>query len=173
MRKEMPRKIHIIGPVGSGKTTLARQLSAKLSIPFYELDNVAWKRQVSGDIRRPEVDREACLDEIIQSNCWIVEGVHNEEWVFPSFNHAELIIFLNTNYNVRKYRIIKRFFLQKLRIEKSNYTPTVDIFIKMFKWNKYFEEITKPDFLSKKLYKEKVMMIEKQSELQKLLNEVL
>lgn len=85
---------------------------------------------------------------------------------FLVFNHAELIIFLNTNYNVRKYRIIKRFFLQKLRLEKSNYTPTVDIFIKMFKWNKYFEEITKPDFLS-------VMMIEKQSELQKLLNEVL
>jgi shikimate kinase len=37
------KKIHIIGSVGSGKTTLARTLSSHLNIPFYELDNVFGK----------------------------------------------------------------------------------------------------------------------------------
>ncbi|WP_440338356.1 shikimate kinase [Lysinibacillus sphaericus] len=40
MNKKFPSKIHIIGSVGSGKTTLAKELSAKLNIPYYELDNV-------------------------------------------------------------------------------------------------------------------------------------
>jgi shikimate kinase len=44
LEKDVPNKIHIIGSVRSGKTTLARTLSSKLKIPFYELDNVVWKR---------------------------------------------------------------------------------------------------------------------------------
>lgn len=57
LKKNIPNKIHIIGSVGSGKTTLARELSSKLNIPFYELDNVMWKRYESGDIRRTEEGR--------------------------------------------------------------------------------------------------------------------
>lgn len=52
MDSHLPKKIHIIGSVGSGKTTLARTLSSHLNIPFYELDNVVWKRFQSGDVRR-------------------------------------------------------------------------------------------------------------------------
>ena len=44
MNKTLPKKIHIIGSVASGKTTLAKELSRKLAIPYYELDNVVWKR---------------------------------------------------------------------------------------------------------------------------------
>jgi adenylate kinase family enzyme len=40
MEGNIPKRIHIIGSVGSGKTTLARTLSSRLNIPFYELDNV-------------------------------------------------------------------------------------------------------------------------------------
>ncbi|MGE7997491.1 EutP/PduV family microcompartment system protein [Lysinibacillus sp. NPDC093190] len=31
MNKKFPRKIHIIGSVGSGKTTLAKELSAQIN----------------------------------------------------------------------------------------------------------------------------------------------
>ncbi|MGE7768311.1 AAA family ATPase [Peribacillus sp. NPDC096540] len=132
-----------MGSVGSGKTTLARELSSKLNIPLYELDNVIWKRYESGDIRRTEEEREEYFNTIINSETWIVEGVHNEEWVSNSFRNAELIIFLDTNYSVRTYRIIKRFILQKIGLERSNYKPTLNIFFKMFKWNRYFEEVGK------------------------------
>ena len=34
-------KLYITGPVGSGKTTLARQLSQKTGVPCFHLDQVA------------------------------------------------------------------------------------------------------------------------------------
>ncbi|KEZ49801.1 AAA family ATPase [Metabacillus indicus] len=160
MKKNIPRKIHIIGSVGSGKTTLARDLSTKLNFPFYELDNVIWIRHKSGDIRRTEVEREDYLKTIIDSETWIIEGVHNEEWVSNSFHKAELIIFLDTNYSVRTYRIVKRFLLQQLRLEKSNYKPTFKIFLKMFKWNRHFEEVGKPNFYKKfGKYSNKILVV--------------
>ncbi|SDL85602.1 DNA topology modulation protein FlaR [Sediminibacillus halophilus] len=148
MERNVPRKIHIIGSVGSGKTTLAKEISLKLDVPYYELDNVVWIREKSEDIKRTEEEREEYLNSIIQSDSWIIEGVHNEDWVSNCFQNADLIIFLDTKYSVRTYRIIKRFLKQKLRLEKSNYKPTLKIFFNMFKWNRYFEEVGKINFFN-------------------------
>lgn len=168
MNKEFPSKIHIIGSVGSGKTTLAKELSEKLNIPYYELDNVVWIRQNSGDIRRTDQQKVDYLQNIILTKGWIIEGVHNEEWVAQSFSNADLIIFLNTNYYIRIYRIIKRFTLQKLGLEKSNYKPTFSIFIKMFQWNRYFEEISKPHFFNNYgKYKDKLLVVTSKREILK------
>lgn len=160
MKKAVPQKIHIIGSVGSGKTTLARELSLEFNIPYYELDNVVWIRNKSGDIRRSETERKECLHTIIQSNSWIIEGVHNEQWVFSSFQHADVIIFLDPHYSTRTYRIIKRFFRQQLRLEKSHYKSTIKIFLNMFKWNRHFEEVDKPNFFNEfAMYRDKVVVV--------------
>lgn len=45
-------KLDIIGSVASGKTTLAREISMKYQIPFYEKDNVVWERTPKGDRKR-------------------------------------------------------------------------------------------------------------------------
>jgi len=151
--KDIPRKIHIIGSVGSGKTTLAKNLSMKLKIPHHELDNVVWKRNHPSDIKRTDEERDQILSTIIQSDAWILEGAHYNEWVFPSFNNADVIIFLDTSYSKRIYRIVRRFILQLLRIEKSNYKPSFKIFRNMFIWNDNFERRIKPKLLEKlKLY---------------------
>jgi adenylate kinase family enzyme len=147
---EIPlKKVHIIGSVGSGKTTLAKYLSNKLLIPHYELDNVVWQRHQPRDIRRTDEERDQLFRSIVHSNSWIIEGAHYNEWVFQSFNRADLIIFLDTNYSKRKYRIIRRFILQVLRLEKSNYKPNLDIFRKMFIWNDNFESKVKPKVIHK------------------------
>ncbi len=149
MSKNPPKKIRIIGSVGSGKTTLAKQLSKRMSVPFIELDNVVWKRDSSGDIRRTDLERDEYLQEQLSLPSWIIEGVHNEDWVAETFYQADLILFLDPSYSTRTYRIIKRFILQKLRLESSHYKPTVKIFFKMFKWNRYFEQHGKPNFYKK------------------------
>ncbi|MFB3167691.1 AAA family ATPase [Neobacillus sp. 179-C4.2 HS] len=171
MKNNIPKKIHIIGSVGSGKTTLAKNLSSKLNIPFYELDNVVWKRNKSGDIRRTDEERETYLHSIIDSETWIIEGVHNEDWVASSFRNAELIIYLDTKYSIRTYRIKKRFVLQKLGLEKSNYNPTINIFFRMFKWNRHFEEVGKPNFFNKfGIYSEKILVVTNKKSIENYFN---
>ena len=39
----IPDRIHILGAAGSGKTILAQNLSQTLSVPWYELDTVAYE----------------------------------------------------------------------------------------------------------------------------------
>ncbi|WP_041056545.1 AAA family ATPase [Jeotgalibacillus campisalis] len=148
MKQRSFNKIHIIGSVGSGKTTLAKELSEQLAIPYFELDNIVWIRNKNGDIRRTEQEREEYLNGILQTDQWIVEGIHNEDWVRSCFNEADIIIYLHTAYSTRTYRIIKRYLKQKLRVEKSHYKPTFTIFMKMFKWNRSFEDVGKVNFFS-------------------------
>ena len=168
LEKSVPKRIHIIGSVGSGKTTLARVLSSELNIPFYELDNIVRRRYISGDIRRSKEERDAHLNRIIALDIWIIEGVHHK-WVFQSFQNADLIMFLDTEHSKRTFRIIKRFILQKTGLEKANYKPTFKMFMKMFVWNTYFENESKPEIqkiLSQ--YENKLLILKDNIEINKL-----
>jgi adenylate kinase family enzyme len=128
------RKIHIIGSVGSGKSTLARRLSDELNIPYYELDNVVWRRVENGnDIRNSPEIRDAMFADIIGSDAWIVEGAHYK-WVSRSLELADTID-LDTPYWTRNYRIMKRFVVQGLGLEQGNYRQTFAMLMKMYKWN--------------------------------------
>ena len=168
--KTFPKRIHIIGSVGSGKTTLARKISNIRRIPFYELDNVVWERNIAGDIRRTEEQRDTYLQSIVANDSWIIEGVHQEDWVTQSFRQADVIIFLDVPYYLRTYRIIKRFILQKLGQEHANYKPSFHIFKKMFQWNKYFEQVGKSNFYQKYgTYEEKLLVIKNGKSLKKFL----
>ncbi|WP_407639518.1 AAA family ATPase [Bacillus gaemokensis] len=146
LKGTVPSKIHIIGSVGSGKTTLARVLSSQLNIPYYELDNVVWRRTQNGDVRNTTEERDEKLYNIVHSNTWIVEGAHHT-WVSQSFQNANVIIFLDVSVSKRMIRIIKRFTLQLLRLEKANYKPTFEMFMKMFKWTNDFERSSKAEIL--------------------------
>ena len=77
-------KIHIIGEVGSGKTYLAGKLSQQLNINYYQLDNVVWRRGEESDTRNPKEVRDAILNDIVNQEKWIIEGVHYK-WVQRSF----------------------------------------------------------------------------------------
>lgn len=67
-------KIDIIGSVASGKTTLAKRISKKYGIPYYEKDNIVWKRTLNGDVKRNPEERDKYFYDIICENNWIVEG---------------------------------------------------------------------------------------------------
>ncbi|CEG26171.1 AAA family ATPase [Bacillus sp. B-jedd] len=158
-------KIRIIGSVGSGKTTLARLLSRQLDIPFYELDNVVRERLPSGDRRRTEEEMGECLDEILHMDSWIIEGVHNENWTYETFRQADVQVYLDPPYSTRIYRITSRFILQKLGLEKANYKVTNDMLFKMFKWNRHFEQVGRPNFFNTYADERKLKVIRNKREL--------
>src|SRR5699024_9580825 len=133
MEKTISKRIHIIGSIGSGKTTLAKLLSTQFHIPYYELDNVVWKRLKTGDIRRTQEERNEYLQSIIRADSWIIEGVHHK-WVASCFENADVILFLDAALSKQRFRIIKRFIKQKIRLEKANYKPTFKIFKDLYSY---------------------------------------
>ncbi len=126
-----------------------------------------WERTKEGDKRRSEADRKKCLHHIVSSKEWIIEGVHYT-WVNESFNRADLIVFLDTNYLKRIWFIIKRYVLQRAKIKKANYVPTFSIFIKMFQWNADFEKQRRPEILHilRTSYNDKLIIVKKREEIE-------
>jgi adenylate kinase family enzyme len=152
-------KIHIIGSVGSGKSTLGKRLSAQMDTPVYELDNVVWHRHENGDIRNTPEVRDETFFTIINQDNWIIEGVHHS-WTTRGFQEADLILFLDTPIAVRNWRILKRFTVQKLGFEKGNYKQTWSMLKKMYQWNYQFEKSSKPEILEiLKPYQEKLRIL--------------
>lgn len=141
-----PATVRIIGSVGSGKTTLAKRMSAELGIPYYELDNVVWERAGDCDRRRTDRARDEYLARIVNSTPWIIEGAHHK-WGLDSFQRADMIIFLDVGLNTRLWRIVKRFLRQKLGIERANYRPTFHMLKMMFVWTFRFERGDKFEIL--------------------------
>ncbi len=64
MRKRI-RKIYIIGPAGSGKTTLAKKLGKKYNLPVLNLDDIFWKTKYTQE-NSPE-QKEALLQKFLDN----------------------------------------------------------------------------------------------------------
>lgn len=141
-------KIDIIGSVASGKTTLAKRISLKYQVPYYEKDNIVWARTPDGDKKRTPEDRDALFQEILAGDNWIVEG-SPRECLRESFECCEYIIILNERTLIRLVRVFKRWILQKTGKEKYNSRPTWKFLLYNIKWvlefngmkEKLFEEL--------------------------------
>ena len=126
-------KIDITGSVASGKTTLARELSEKYNIPFYEKDNIVWERTPNGDRKRTPEERDRLFFEIINSDNWIVEGSPRKN-LRESFEKCDYIIVLDVQTHIRLYRVMKRWLLQRAGKISYNSKPTLKFLLYNFKW---------------------------------------
>ncbi len=128
-------KIRIIGSCGSGKSSLAREISKQYGIPCFELDNMIWDRSAE-NLKYPEEIRNKTFQETIHKESWIIEGVQYSAWTMESFIQSDMIIILNPSVYIRDYRIIKRFIKSRTGIEPWNYKQSIGNLIKMIvQWN--------------------------------------
>ncbi|MCP5097273.1 MAG: hypothetical protein GY943_17135 [Chloroflexi bacterium] len=110
MKNVNAQKIHIIGGAGTGKTTLASKLSAKLGYPCYYLDHIGWNE--TGKV--PLDKRMSDVNQIIAKPQWITEGVFLW-WTDPLLENADVIIWLDLPFSITVWRILKRHVLASLR----------------------------------------------------------
>lgn len=130
-------KIRIIGGCGSGKTYIAKVLSAKLNIVHIQTDNLVWNRT---DITKyPEEMRNKMLEDIVSQDSWIIEGVHYK-WGLSSFEEADFIFIIRPGLWVQNWRVIRRFMKTRFRLEERNYTQDFKNLITMIGWNQEFED---------------------------------
>ena len=126
-------KIDIIGSVASGKTTLAKELSEIYQVPFYEKDNIVWKRTSGGDVKRSNEERDKLFKEILEKDEWIVEGSPRKN-LQESFEYCDYIILLDVNTFVRLVRVIRRWLRQRKGKEPYNSKPTLSFLCLNIKW---------------------------------------
>ena len=132
-------KIHIIGGSGSGKTFLAEKLSKEHNLPHYDLDDIMWDNQSDTyGVKRDMEERKKLLDEILQNDDWIIEGVYYK-WCKQCFADADKIYLLNVPRYKYRYRIMRRFIRRKLGIERGK-KETFKSLCNLLKWADEYQE---------------------------------
>lgn len=130
-----PMKIRIIGACGSGKSYIARELSKKYGVDYYETDNLVWDRSAE-NLRYSVEARDAQLEEILDKPSWILEGVHYK-WGQESFKRADLIVILRPNRVIGNLRVMTRFIKTRMGLEQANYKQSFkNLYVMIFKWNR-------------------------------------
>ena len=131
-------KIHIIGCSGSGKTYLANALAKKYNIPHFDLDDIQWDNNAEGyGTKRPLEERNALLQEILNNNEWVIEGVYYA-WVQQSFDETDIIYVLDMPRYLYKSRIIIRSIKRKLGIQQGK-RETLKSVYNLLKWTETFQ----------------------------------
>ena len=132
-------KIHIIGGPGSGKTTLAKQLSEELQIPHYDLDDLQWDNSAGYGTKRDPKERDALLAQLLSRKDWIIEGVYYA-WCERCFADADRIYLLEVPRRVYRRRIIRRFIRRKLGLEPGK-RETLKSLSALLKWADKYERV--------------------------------
>lgn len=154
-------RIHIIGGAGSGKSYIAQKLSKRLNIPYYDLDDIFWDNTANQyGVKTLETERDNKLEQIVEQPSWIIEGVYFK-WLTPSFSLADKIIILNTPISIQEKRIWSRYEKRKLGILPTTKKETIESVEELIKWNKRYNDIYLPEFISNNEFKSKVIQLNK------------
>lgn len=132
-------KIYIIGPPGSGKTTLSKILENKYHTKAYELDCIVHD-DFDHHQKRSSQDITNRFNQIIKQNNWIIEDVGRD--IFnEGLKEADKIYYLKIPKKVIMIRVIRRWIKQRLGKEPYNYHPTFYQLYDMIKVvNKYYKK---------------------------------
>ena len=118
----MKKRIYIMGPVGSGKTTLAKRLSIKYHIPLYELDKIVWDDEFH--IKRTDDEIHQSFQKIIHKKAWIIEDVGRNKFQLGR-DLADVIYYIRMSKIKAYYRVSKRWIRQRIGKEEYSYPPTM------------------------------------------------
>jgi adenylate kinase family enzyme len=133
-----PRRIHIIGGPGSGKSVTARRLATAYGIPVTDLDGLFWEPTAHryGSRAEPE-ERARAPARVLESPSWIIEGVYHS-WVRRCFEEADLILVMTAPVWLRDWRIGVRFLKRKLGLVESKRESVGDLW-KLLRWNHRYD----------------------------------
>jgi len=168
MNTEKYKKILIVGDAGRGKSTLAKNLSKKLGIKHFELDDIFWLKKYS--IRRTNEEHiKLVMNLLDKESSWIIEG-STRHMVALCFDSADCIINLSfKNIFTQWNKIIKRNIKEKGSL-KETYLFCVQVFKKRYgignsKGKKTIREMIIP-------YSDKVIELNSRKEIDNLIENI-
>jgi hypothetical protein len=131
-----PRRIHITGGPGAGKTTLAIRLSRELGVSYHELDGMALglvaEMPAPLDLPALMARRLPLCQDLAGADAWISEG-SNLDASLPFYERAELIVYLTCSWRVAAYRIVLRHI--KAELARNNRFPGWRNLYRFWRWS--------------------------------------
>lgn len=100
------RRIQIVGPSCSGKSTLGELLAARLEVPFVELDALFWK---PGWTEPPAEEFQAKLTAFAAANdAWVMSGQYHRHTAATTWPSLQTVVWLDFPVTVTVPRIVRR-----------------------------------------------------------------
>ncbi|GLX68047.1 hypothetical protein MU1_23920 [Paenibacillus glycanilyticus] len=109
-------------------------------------------------MRAPEELRDQRLNEIINYDSWIIEGVYRS-WVEASFLAADKIIILMPALSIQEERIWKRYDDYVSGVTIGPKRETFESVRNLIEWNKKYNSEKLPHFIKNCEYKEKIITV--------------
>jgi adenylate kinase family enzyme len=158
-------RIHVTGNAGAGKTTLARELGKRLSLPVIHLDRVVWR---PGWKKVPLAEKEQLLRRISEPASWLIEGVSG-----VIRQRADIVVFLDVPRHVCLWRCVRRnwAYLFRSRPELPDNCPEYLILPSLLKIVWQFPSIVGARICGEARQSSKYVVIQNQAALENWLNE--
>ena len=99
-------RIVVVGNSGSGKSTVSREIGARLGLPVLEMDSVYhlenWQPRANDEFR-------AIISDFISKDGWVVDGNYTnmdvDEFLWP---RADTIVWLDVGRSTATWRVLRR-----------------------------------------------------------------
>ncbi|MEM7499263.1 MAG: DNA topology modulation protein FlaR [Pseudomonadota bacterium] len=98
------RRVMVLGGAGAGKSTFARALGGRLSVPVVHLDSLYWE---SGWVPAEEAVFLARIEEAVRGDAWVMDGNYSRTWPMR-LARADTVILLDVSTPRRLARVVRR-----------------------------------------------------------------
>ena len=134
-------KLYIVGPVASGKSTLARQLSQLTGTPCFHLDEIIHAKDPTnpqGNRKRSVQERDELFHVILAKDSYIMEDT-GRSCFLEGMEQADSVVLLDVSPILRRKRVVTRWLRQRLGLETCSYRPSISMLRDMFLWSRNYE----------------------------------
>lgn len=98
------KKINVIGTTGSGKSTFAQLLAAKLNYPYISMDQLFWKPNWEESTDEEFFPK---LSQALNTDAWVLDGNYNRTNSIK-WNDIDTIIWIDYSYLRTLAQLFKR-----------------------------------------------------------------
>ncbi len=106
------RRVSVIGNVGSGKSSVASALAARLRVPYIELDSLHWGPNWS-PLSAEEL--RACVRPLVADDAWVIDGMYFRKIGGLVLERADTVVWLDLPWLPTFLRVVRRSFLRSIR----------------------------------------------------------